>query len=246
MDSRIKEKAATAIKRTFEKLGLQIRKRDPSRCASMNLQYLLSQFHIDCVLDVGANEGQFASEARELGYEGQIISFEPLPDAHSKLTKNAQHDKNWIIHERCALGETPGLTEINISKNSTSSSLLPIISTHTKTAPDSTYVSKAETEIQTLDQALANSDKSAFLLKIDTQGYESNVIQGASETLERTKVLQLELSLVELYKNQKLLKEMLTQIEDKGFEPWSFFPAFANRKTGQMLQLDGTFVSAQK
>ena len=81
-----------------------------------------------------------------------------------------------------------------------------------------------------------------IFLKIDTQGYEENVIIGAKDLINDLKVIQMELSLIELYQGQKLLIEMLEVMRDKGFTLWNLDPAFINPVNGQMLQLDAVFV----
>jgi hypothetical protein len=79
------------------------------------------------------------------------------------------------------------------------------------------------------------------LLKIDTQGYESEVLKGAPETLARVAGLQLELSLVPLYGGQKLMPEMLETVASLGFELWALVPNFLEPGTARMLQADATF-----
>jgi hypothetical protein len=78
-------------------------------------------------------------------------------------------------------------------------------------------------------------------MKIDTQGFEKNVIEGAKESLKDIKGLQLELSMVELYQGETLVTDMINYIEDKGFTLYSLEPGFYDTKSGQLLQVDGIF-----
>jgi FkbM family methyltransferase len=88
---------------------------------------VLVQHRIDLLFDVGANTGQFAMQVREQGFAGRIVSFEPLPEAHAGLVRNARGDAKWIVHERVALGAAPGDVRINVAANSVSSSILPML-----------------------------------------------------------------------------------------------------------------------
>ena len=91
----------------------------------------LRHSHIDLVIDIGANEGQFAKELRAGGYSGRIVSFEPLSAAHRRLLQESNRDSAWHVHPRCALGDRLGEIELNISGNSVSSSILPMLASHT-------------------------------------------------------------------------------------------------------------------
>ena len=82
---------------------------------------------------------------------------------------------------------------------------------------------------------------SVTFLKIDTQGYEDEVLRGATETLARVVGVQLELSLVPLYDGQKLMPELMEQVMRRGFQLWGISPTFADPQTGRMLQIDATF-----
>ena len=114
---------------------------------------------IELLFDVGANIGQYAMGTRMEGYKGGIVSFEPLPDAYEELLENSQNDSLWIIHRRCAVGSNLGETDINISQNSYSSSLLPILQACSSAAPDSIYIGKAKTDVITLDSVFESYRK---------------------------------------------------------------------------------------
>jgi len=200
---------------------------------------------IELVLDVGASDGKlFATETRQLGYGGRMVSFEPLPDAHAKLTVNAANDPNWIIHERVALGAAPGEVDINIAGNSWSSSILPMLDAHLFAAPQSAYVGKTKTPVITLDSVFDRyrTGGERTYLKIDTQGFEAEVLKGLPQHLKDVFAVQLELSLVPLYEGQELYRYFLDFFEARGFCLWSILPEFTDKRTGQMLQFDGVFV----
>jgi FkbM family methyltransferase len=204
-------------------------------------------FNTNVVIDVGANTGQYAKLIRNSGYTGRIVSFEPLPDAHEKLTKFSDNDDLWSVHERVALGSENTNSVINLSKNSYSSSLLPMMQSHLAAAPNSLYIGKAETKVITLDSVFdkyVNPNENVFL-KIDTQGYEDQVLNGAIESLDKIFSVQLELSLVQLYGGQQLYLYYIEKLLSLGFNLWSVEPAFISSSTGQTMQFDGIFIRNQ-
>jgi len=205
---------------------------------------VLLQQRVALLFDVGANEGQFAVQARERGFEGRIVSFEPLPEAHAGLLRNARGDAGWTVHDRVALGAAPGETRINVAANSVSSSILPMLDAHAAAAPQSAYVGSAATPVLPLDAVYhryRGAGERAFL-KIDTQGFESEVLKGAERSLESLVGVEIELSLVPLYEGQDLYRHFLDFFESRGFVLWDICPVFRNGRTGRLLQVDAVFV----
>ncbi|NTW32223.1 MAG: FkbM family methyltransferase [Bacteroidetes bacterium] len=199
---------------------------------------------IDLVLDVGANKGQYSSEIRKYGYNGYIISFEPLEEAYKVLKKKSKKDKKWEIYRRAAVGNINGKIEMNVSGNSVSSSILNMKKTHTDIAVGSGYVGKEKVDIIKLDNIMdeiKDTYKNIFL-KIDTQGYEWDVLDGATNILQIIKGLQCEVSLVELYEGQHLWHDVLNRIKSEGFEIWSIHKGFSDNKNGRTLQADVIFM----
>jgi FkbM family methyltransferase len=213
------------------------------RLDTMNLVSTLQVFGIDCVLDIGANQGQFASGIRRCGYAGRIISFEPLTSAHKALLSASAGDALWEIYPRCALGERTGEAEINIAGNSESSSMLPMLEAHRRAAPQSAYLGKEVVKVRTLDEVAAPylEDARAVFLKIDTQGFEWQVLDGARATLPHVKGILVELSLLPLYEGQHLWREVIARLETEGYTLWALKPVFSDMASGRTLQMDGIF-----
>ena len=232
-----------SIKKIFKNFGFEIKRYSVTQNQQLRLLKLLNNYKIDLVFDVGANKGQFGQELRGIGYFGEIVSFEPLFTPFNTLSDISRNDSDWHI-ERCAVGDIDGEIEINIAGNSASSSIREMLPSHYNAAPDSSYVGIEKVEIFKLDSIAKKYKKngSNIFLKIDTQGYEENVIIGAKDLIDDLKMIQMELSLIELYQGQKLLIEMLEVMRDKGFTLWNLDPAFINPINGQMLQLDAVFV----
>lgn len=199
---------------------------------------------VNLLLDVGANTGQYAMSMIKLGYSGKIVSFEPLTDAYETLKKNQLKYSNWQVYERAAIGDYCGKTMINVSANSHSSSILPIKDTHIKAAPSAKYIDQLETTLYTLDSIFINfaKDSDKICLKLDTQGFEDKVLAGASESLQKIDLIQLELSLIPLYEGGKTIEWMLPYLNGLGFEPVFFLPGFIDRTTGLIQQLEALFI----
>ncbi len=210
----------------------------------LTIKRLLNYAEINTVIDVGANIGQFAELLRETGYSKQIISFEPLSIPHKILKSKAEKDKEWIVPERTAVGNKNGTIQVNISANSMSSSVLPMDKTHTDASPESIYVGIEECPIATLDHFFSEfkgTFGSNIFLKIDTQGYEMQVLEGADKILEQAKLVELEMSFTDLYKGQALYQDLIKFMESKGFQLWSLFPIFTD-ENARLLQADALFL----
>lgn len=205
---------------------------------------LLDYFKINKVFDVGANSGQYAMKMRQLGFDGEIISFEPLSKAYETLKQNTRKYKNWKAIN-IALGDKDEETFINVAGNSYSSSLLEMLPDHINAAPESTYIGKEKIRVNKLDTIISDfyNETDRVYLKIDTQGYEKQVLAGSVESLRKIKGIQLEMSIVPLYKEEMLFSEMVMFLENNGFILHSLENGFSLPRTGQLLQVDGLFFS---
>jgi FkbM family methyltransferase len=197
---------------------------------------------INLVLDVGANEGQFVDEVRASGYSGKIVSFEPLASAHAVLRSRARADADWTIADRTAVGAKAGSVDINISRNGVSSSILSMLPSHSDAAPASGYIGAETVPVSRLDDLCALSSDDRAILKIDVQGYEKQVLDGAPNVLANCKAVIVEMSLVPLYDGQLLALDLWNLLAEHGFEAWSLEPGIRHPETGRMLQFDGIFV----
>lgn len=195
----------------------------------------LRRHRIDLAVDVGANQGQYSRRLRTLGYTGRIRSLEPGRDAFDLLRRRAQDDPRWDV-ENLALGASSDQLELQVSENSVSSSLLAVGERHVQAAPDSRTVRTETVRVEPLDALEVGGDR--LLLKVDTQGYELPVLLGASATLPRCRLLQLEVSLGHLYTGQTDYVDLLGHVRDLGFDVLNLLPGFRDADSGQLLQFD--------
>lgn len=234
------------VKRWFRSRGYEVRKLSLGELDDVTrLVSLCEARDINTFLDVGANQGQFATDLRVAGFGGRIISFEPLSQAHARLADRAASDPNWVVGPRIAIGREEGECSINVSANSFSSSLLDMKEIHSACAPSSGYVGKEKITVKPLPAALeslAVPPSERLALKIDTQGYEAEVIAGAEALLLNVDVLFTELSLVPLYDGAPEFLEMFNRLVNHGYCCVALSHEFSDPRTGEMLQVNGTFV----
>lgn len=207
---------------------------------------LLKHHRVDCVVDVGANDGGFAVGIRGLGYSGRIISFEPLEHPFTSLKRKALADGNWAALQS-AIGAENGEVTIHVAGNAAqSSSVLPMLDAHTDVAPSSRYVGAATVPQERLDAVLPEmgvTPRSRTFLKVDVQGYEGSVLDGAAGLFADNAIvgLQLELSLVPLYDGAMTYREGLDRAEGLGMTLMGLDPVFSDPDSGQLLQVDAVF-----
>ncbi len=231
------------VRKALRKVGWELTRFRPESCQWARLKCVLSAHEVDTVLDVGANTGQYAISLRDAGFKGRIVSFEPTSEAHSQLCRVARNDSLWTVAERMAIGDWDGQTQIHVANNSVSSSLLPMLASHRAAAPESGFVATEAVPIARLDSIaprFLKNDKSIFI-KIDVQGFEKKVLEGAPKLLERTVGLQLELSLAPLYEGETLFQPMVEYLRAIDFELWGLSPGFVDKRNGRLLQVDAVF-----
>lgn len=230
-------------KRAIRKLGYELRRYQPASSESAQLMTILKHHGVNLVFDVRANTGGYGRYLRSIGYKGRIVSFEPMKAAHDALLVATKNDRFWRAATRSAIGANDGEIKMNVAANSESSSILDMLDAHSAAAPESTYIGVEEVPLRRLDTLASEflEDGSVLFIKIDTQGYEEQVLLGGVNTVTRATVLQLELSLVDLYAGQKLMPEMVASLKKIGFDLWGTLPVFADPRNGRMLQVDGIF-----
>jgi FkbM family methyltransferase len=223
-------------------VGLEV-SRYPHSLPAYQCVRLMHRYGIRFVVDVGANVGQYARQIRQFGYRGEILSFKPLSAAYEKLRRAAERDSRWHV-ERFAIGRSSGEAVINIAGNSASSSFLPMLDRHVKAWPTSGYIGTETVPVRRLDAVLERHQwhQKQIFLKVDTQGFEREVLSGLGEQTKYLVGLQMEMSLVPLYAGQMLVGEAMDWIASVGLRLASVEPGLRDRKSGELLQMDGVFV----
>jgi len=236
------------LRHALRSIGLEVT-RYPAGQPIHHLVKQLEANSVSCVVDVGASDGEYALDLRRFGYRGRIVSFEPLSDAFQRAARAAARDSCWDVFPY-ALGAENSTLTINVAGNAgRSSSLLPMLEEHRNALPDASYVSTQVVEQRTLDglsDVILRSGEIIYL-KIDVQGYERHVLEGARAALKypRLRGLQLEMSLSPLYAGSWSYRDTLEWTEANGFLLSQIIPGFTDQRTGRMLQADGVFFRKQ-
>ena len=189
---------------------------------------LMSALGVDLVIDVGANRGQFGQEIRKAGYLGRIISIEPLAGSFRHLERLSSRDELWTaVHS--AVGARSGTATM-----------------HVAAAPNARYIAEERVDVLPLDELVQRhwGDLRSIFTKVDVQGYELEVLEGGSETLGSSSLVQLEMSLLPIYETAPTYREVLQFMEDHAFRLVGLEPVFA-APTGALLAADGLFASEQ-
>ena len=178
---------------------------------------IIAEKRIDVVLDIGANDGGFGRDIRDRGYKGAIVSFEPNPVVFDRLTKAIRGDLLWSAHP-FALGEIDGEAILYLAENDTMSSMKGLTTFGEKTGARVT--GDVKVPIVRLDTFLAQNPAlmKTVYLKIDTQGFEMEILRGAGDKLDRISVVQAEISLVHTYADEHDWLDIVSWIRHQGFE----------------------------
>jgi FkbM family methyltransferase len=201
----------------LRRLGLDVRRlrKRPG------ITQFLAHRNVQVVYDIGANIGQFGLAIRRRGYTGKIVSFEPVSFVYEELKRLAQRDGNWEV-ARYAVGSENCATQINVSLNSQFSSIKPLGERSLTIDPDSAFTSSETVEVRTLDNlVMANG---LYFIKIDTQGFEREVIAGGAKALAGATGVLLELPVINIYDKVWSLHDAVGHMREIGFVPSQFEP----------------------
>jgi FkbM family methyltransferase len=235
--------AREGARRLARRLGYEVRQFTPLRSLAAARLDLFARRAIDVVVDVGANAGQYGQLLRHEGFAGRIVSLEPVADAYAQLRGRADADGKWTAL-RLAASDTDGEVVLHVTEDSRSTSVLARNERFPDTpgwAPRADERAPARRLDGLLGELLAPGERP--YLKLDVQGYERQVVEGAGEELRRFEGLELELSVHALYDGQASLAEMLPLLGERGFRPVSLEPILLD-DDGLLVELDGVFARA--
>ncbi|MBX3042461.1 MAG: FkbM family methyltransferase [Candidatus Kapabacteria bacterium] len=237
----LKRNFKLALKKTFPRPVYKYLERKNKYLGERNK--ILNFLEVDVLFDVGANVGLYGHSVRHHGFRGKILSFEPQKNAFDKLKDLSSGDGLWSVFNY-GLGSENSSAKINISANSVSSSILKSGSNLQDICPDADYIGTETIEIKRLDEVAAEICKPEdnFFVKVDTQGFELQVVQGAGKVLDQIVGFQLEMSLIELYQGEKTILEIINYMDEIGYRIATIEPGWNDPKTGFAMQLDGIFV----
>ena len=204
-----------------------------------HIKVLFHTFKIDYVIDAGANEGQFGEMLRrDVGYRGPILSFEPQQDVARALRLKAAADGNWKVVQN-ALGQQAGRLEINVCASRTFSSFKSPDPT-ARSAASQAITGRESVEIRRLD-SFEIPEHARVFLKIDTQGFDLEVMKGATGVLNRVLAVQTEVAFIPLYKDVPDWRESVHVLGELGFVVSGFY-SVSHDEAGRLITGDCLFV----
>lgn len=194
-----------------------------------HLRQAIKTLDIDCIFDVGANEGQYARMLRRwVGFRGRIVSFEPNPAVLEKLQKAAHRDSLWTV-EPVALSSKDGTLSFNATNDSQFGSIEQPIESETSYLQSHLAVTQTiEVECRTLtsefERLHAQFGFQRPMLKMDTQGHDLSVFRSGTSVVDKFVMLQSELSFFPFYQQVPLYDETIKEYEGHGFALSAVFP----------------------
>jgi len=194
----------------------------------------------DFLLDIGANSGEWIKKIRDLGFSGPALCIEPLIKNFTAL-KNLDLPNTESLN--CAIGNKSGEILIHEASNSgLSSSILPLGNFHKKAEPNIKVVGNSKVKIFRLSKILKKYSYKKIYIKIDTQGYELEVLKSIDrEFWKKIYALEIEVNLVETYVNCPTIEDIISFLRKKGFSPFRLENGFGLPNFGQQLQMDVIF-----
>jgi FkbM family methyltransferase len=232
------------VKRLVARTGFQIKRTSALETLDLHIIRVFAALGINCVLDVGAHEGHFGKRIRSIGYQGYILSFEPVACNFAELSRTARGDPRWRVFP-FGLGDHNRGANINVFAGSTFHSLLAPSEFGRECFGDALTIAGSERiEIKRLDEVLdfclGGIAQPRVYLKIDTQGHDLAVVDGASTVLDRVLALQTEAALKPIYEDMpNSLCNTIPELQKRGFAVSGLFPVTRDEKDGlQIIEVD--------
>ena len=216
------------IKHAINKMGFDVVKlKDSNFTLAANLMNIIRARKIECVFDVGANTGQYGKLLRQIGYQGHILSFEPVRHVFEMLEAAARQDPKWACFQN-ALGESEEQKNINVYESTDFSSFLEA-NAYCKNTFASIEVTHSEAvRVSPLQDIYPDIMKDIgdvpCMLKMDTQGYDLNVFRGSYGILDRIEAIQSEISIINIYDDMPDGLDALRIFREHGYDVSGMFP----------------------
>lgn len=231
-------------KRLLARSGYQLHHLPSAESLEDHLMRVFARLEINCVLDVGGYRGDYALALRDAGYAGHILSFEPVERNFAALAKAAGGDARWRTFP-FALGDRAGEATINLYEGGTFHSLLAPSAYGRDAFPDKLAVTGTETiQIRlladVLDDCLSGISEPRIFLKMDTQGYNLAVVDGAEAILHRVLGIQSEIAVTPIYHDMRTtLSNAVPDLQRRGFGLTGLFPVTYDRRDKlSIIELD--------
>lgn len=199
----------------------------PDMGLEATLRQVFHDYGIEVVLDIGANTGQYRDFLRQrVGFEGIVHSFEPLTELVDAMRARAGDDRRWHVHP-FALGAEDAVKQFNVMAHTTFSSFRTPDASYSEFADTNRVVRTLDVHVRRLDDLAPTLDglsAPGVFVKIDTQGFDLEVIAGGGRVLAAAHGMQFELAMQHIYQNVPGYAEMLGTVQRLGFDVAGMFP----------------------
>jgi len=209
----------------------------PNRCVSMkwsieNLKRL--GLRADYILDIGAYCGLWTDMIKAIYPEAQILMVEPQLNKENDLLKVAMKYSGSVKYSMSFLGSQSG-KEVDFFEMESGSSAFQERSAIPR--------KKVQKNTITLCELLRNFnwDKVDFI-KIDAQGYELEILKGATDILRSVKCILMEVSLIDINEGAPLFLEVISFMNDRGFVPYDICSLLRRPLDQALWQVDMIFL----
>lgn len=238
---RLRDVPKRLAQRAAQSLGVHVHRAPLPNTLPNRLRYVLGRLGINCVIDVGAHYGEYGQSLRSLGFGGRIVSFEPVTASHERLVLAAKSDASWRTFQH-ALGREESSMDINVLAASDLSSFLPATYAGDRFGDGLALERRERVRVRPLSAVFAECiDGLAdprVLLKLDTQGYDFEVLDGARPVLGSILALQSEVAVKPLYEGMTLLPEAITHHQGLGFEIAGMYPVSMEVDNLRVIEFD--------
>ena len=230
------------VQRAMHGLGLHVGRYPPVDSLAHHLKHLFDQVGVNCVLDVGAHHGEYGRALRALGYGGVIVSFEPVRATYARLARECGTDPRWRAHN-LALGAENADRAINVFSGSVFNSFRTVHAYGARrfranigiVGTERVRVARLDAVI---DEAVAGIAHPRVFLKMDTQGWDLEVVKGAGDRLMDVGALQTELSVIPVYEGLPSFAESIAHFQASGFAPTGIFPVARDLDRLRAIEFD--------
>jgi FkbM family methyltransferase len=217
--------------------------RFPRESLRDHLQAVFSKLGINCVLDVGAHHGAFVEIVRDAGFDGFVASFEPVEESFAHLAAASERDPAWQVH-RLALGRESGSAAMNVARDARFSSFRRGSQYAGEFFRESLPEDRQDVQVARLDaifdEVVPLAEPRAFL-KLDTQGWDLDVLEGATACLHSIWAIQCEVAVKPLYADAPTYLDALPRMTELGFELSGIFPVARDAEL-RIVELDCVLV----
>jgi FkbM family methyltransferase len=196
--------------------GLRIQPSSNARLSSTR-EALLNNKRCELLVDVGANDGDWAARIRKVGFKGLIESFEPT-EIFEKLKKRAKDDEKWRVN-KLALSDFSGVAKIHLGSNDFLSSSLMAPTGVLEANPGIIFEDSVSVDVSTLDSHFSSLRERNIYLKLDVQGSEFSILKGGKNFLQHCFAIEFESAIYPQYEGEQTHYFIANWLQERGFVP---------------------------